>query len=126
MSMTSSCSQTNQSPEKGLLRVEGYQWESNFKGRTRQSASRGLGGVVILFRPGLHRIRVADYATRGGDGTEVEDGVTGRMRESPYSGLLEEILQYSSLKEVFLMGDFNEPTERRHSARPSTLRIHRS
>ena len=139
--------ETHQSPEKGLPRVEGYQWESVFRGSTRRSTSRGSGGVALLFRQGLHdRIRVvsrstdathmwirlqlteeravyvalcyfapkgSDYATHGGEeGTETATQ-QGRTAESPYSGLSDDILQFSSLGEVFLVGDFNGRTQSR-------------
>eukprot|EP00250_Pteridium_aquilinum_P022547 c25408_g3_i1 orf=461-1120(-) len=139
--------ETHQSPEKGLPRVEAHQWESVFRGNTRQSTSRGSGGVALLFRQGLHDcIRVvsrstdathmwirlqlteeraiymalcyfapkgSDYATQPTHGEEQMEIATRQRHtaESPYSGLSEDILQFSSLGEVFLLGDFNERTQ---------------
>ena len=42
--------ETHESPERGLPRIHGFQWESLHRGCTRQHTSRGSGGVAILFR----------------------------------------------------------------------------
>ena len=46
--------ETHESPERGLPRVEGYQWESAHRQVMRQATSRGSGGIAVLFRNGLH------------------------------------------------------------------------
>ena len=47
--------ETRQSPERGLPRVEGYQWESAYRGATRQSTIRGSGGIAMLVRREMQR-----------------------------------------------------------------------
>ena len=47
--------ETHQSPERGLPRVEGYQWESAYRGATRQSTIRGSGGIAMLVRREMQR-----------------------------------------------------------------------
>ena len=42
--------ETHQSPERSLPRVEGYQRESNYRTTMRQSTARGSGGIAMLLR----------------------------------------------------------------------------
>ena len=51
--------ETHQSPERGLPRVEGYQWESAYRKSMRQSTTRGSGGIAMLLRRGMQgRVQV--------------------------------------------------------------------
>jgi len=134
--------ETHQSPERGLPRVEGYRWESAYRRSTRQGTARGFGGVAILFRQELQgRLHVVAqdlearyiwfslqlsqtrtvyialcYSSPFGSSYALtveaspKDSDTSR---SPYLCLSEEIFHYSTLGEVFLMGDFNAHTQHR-------------
>lgn len=128
--------ETHESPERGLPRIHGFQWESLHRGCTRQHTSRGSGGVAILFKQGLHSklqivardpqarymwirlelsrdrtiyIALCYFAPSGSRfaSTEQEPSST---EASPYTCLSEGIMEYSTLGEVFLMGDFNART----------------
>ena len=59
--------ETHESTEKALPRVEGYQWESLHRHTTRQGTSRGSGGVALLFRREMReriQILLRDEAAR--------------------------------------------------------------
>ncbi|MCO5604880.1 hypothetical protein L7F22_059054 [Adiantum nelumboides] len=138
--------ETHESPERGLPRIQGYVWESSHRKCTCHRTSRGSGGVAVLNRRELHGrkqivakdeearfiwirmelhegsfiyIALCYFAPSGsrfaivsgdtaGDDTEAQerDGETEGETLSPYACLTEGIMEYSSLGEVFLMGDF--------------------
>lgn len=124
--------ETHQSPERGLPRVEGFQWESAYRRTTRQGTSRGSGGVAVLFRRELQgRLRVVAqdpearymwislqlshdrviyialcYFPPSGSSYVITEGMPQEEETgaSPYTCLSEEIMHYSTLGEVFLYG----------------------
>ena len=129
--------ETHESPERSLPRIHGFHWESSHRGSTRQHTTRGSGGVAILFRQGLQRriqivtrdpqaryiwirfelsqdriiyIALYYFAPSGSRFSTTEIERDGEERPSPYTCLSEEIMEYSTLGEVFLMGDFNART----------------
>ena len=128
--------ETHESPERGLPRIQGFHWESVHRKCTRQNTSRGSGGVAILFRRELQsRIQIVarDHEARfiwlrlelsqaqtiyialcyfapTGSRFAMIEHEEGGIGESPYTCLMEGIMEYSTLGEVFLMGDFNART----------------
>ena len=129
--------ETHESPERSLPRIHGFQWESSYRRSTRQHTTRGSGGVAILFRQGLQRrvqivardpqaryiwirvelsqdrtiyIALCYFAPSGSRFAFTEPEREGEERPSPYTCLSEAIMEYSTLGEVFLMGDFNART----------------
>lgn len=129
--------ETHESRERGLPRIHGFHWESTHRKCTRQNTSRGSGGVAILFRHELQsRIQIVArdhearfiwlrlelshtqiiyialcyFAPTGSRFALTEQQEEGGMGESPYTCLMEGIMEYSTLGEVFLMGDFNART----------------
>ena len=129
--------ETHESPERSLPRIHGFQWESSHRGSTRQHTTRGSGGVAILFRQGLQRriqivardpqarylwirfelsrdrtiyIALCYFAPSGSRFATTAREREGEERPSPYTCLSEDIMEYSTLGEVFLMGDFNART----------------
>eukprot|EP00250_Pteridium_aquilinum_P020101 c24701_g3_i2 orf=2-898(-) len=129
--------ETHESPERSLPRIHGFHWESSHRGSTRQHTTRGSGGVAILFRQGLQRriqivardpqarylwirfelsrdrtiyIALCYFAPSGSRFATTAREREGEERPSPYTCLSEDIMEYSTLGEVFLMGDFNAKT----------------
>lgn len=138
--------ETHQSPERGLPRVEGYQWESAYRSTMRQSTARGSGGIAMLLRREIQgrvqvvardpkarymwiRLQLSEarvlyialcyfsprgsrYATREDtDSSEGEEKTAPTAGDPPYGVLSEDIIHYSTLGEVLLMGDFNARTQ---------------
>ncbi len=130
--------ETHESPERGLPDIAGFGWESAFRATTRRATSRGSGGVAILFRRSISShiqivsrdeearfiwvrleidrahwvyIAICYFPPRGSSYASI-DG-QARVGDSPYTSLSDDILRYSALGEVFLMGDFNGRTQTR-------------
>ncbi|MCO5553819.1 hypothetical protein L7F22_007345 [Adiantum nelumboides] len=123
--------ETHESPERGLPKIQSYVWESSHRKCTCHHTSRDKEARFIWIRMELHEgsfiyIALCYFAASGsrfaivsgdtvGDDTKAQerDGKTEGETLSPYACLTEGIREYSSLGEVFLMGDFNGQTQSR-------------
>ncbi|MCO5582227.1 hypothetical protein L7F22_036119 [Adiantum nelumboides] len=86
--------ETHESPERGLLIVTGDEEASYIWIRTELSPGTWAYMAICYVSP-----RGSQYATQS-EGQQPRD-------DSPYTRLSKDILRYSSLGEIFLMGDFN-------------------
>ena len=128
--------ETHESPERSLPRIQDFQWESAHRRCMRQNTSRGSGEAAILFRrEQQHRIQIvardpearflwirielsADqiiyialcYFAPTGSRFAVTGQEETEDGESPYTCLTEGIMEYSPRGEVFMMRDFNART----------------
>ena len=128
--------ETHESPERGLPWIHGFQRETLHRGCTHQHTSRGSLGVAILYTQGLYsRLQIVTrdpqarsmwirlelsrdktiyialcYFAPSGSRFVSTDQELSLTEASPYTCLLEEIMENSTLGEVFLMGDFNART----------------